>query len=125
MLALRQVAIVASALCSAFESHVYADTIVVPSSLTSEEGNDSLNPIDDFRIQQVFAASQFSTLSAPGSILQMAFRPDAEFQFIGATSRNTRIRLSTTSKAPDNLSTTFAENVGADETIVFNGELFR
>ena len=38
-------------------------------------------------------------------------------------SPNIRINLSTTSQVPDGLSNTFAENVGADDTVVFNGAL--
>jgi hypothetical protein len=34
-----------------------------------------------------------------------------------------RISLSTTSRAPDNLSATFADNVGVDESVVFSGDL--
>lgn len=40
-----------------------------------------------------------------------------------STFTNIRIDLSTTSAEPDNLSTTFANNVGADDTVVYSGEL--
>jgi len=36
-------------------------------------------------------------------------------------SRDVEIRLSTTSRAADNLSTNFFENVGSDETVVYSG----
>jgi hypothetical protein len=57
-------------------------------------------------------------------ISQIIFRPDAFFQ--GPTTASftgIQIDLSTTSRAPDALSATFADNVGADDTIVYNGSL--
>src|SRR6266567_4762357 len=103
--------------------------IVVPNSLAGVEGN--LNNGSPFgidgigiatqRYQQVYSASQFGS---GGLITQISFRPDGPggggFSF---TISNIRIDLSTTSQAPDGLSTTFANNVGADDTTVFSGPL--
>ncbi len=99
--------------------------IVVPNSLETVEGNTNNGlpfSIGTFgltseRYQQVYAASEF-----PGPLLITAilFRPDA---FVGnpftSTLPSIQINLSTTSVAPGALSTTFASNVGLDDTIVF------
>ncbi len=77
------------------------------------------------RYQQIYDASQFSALSGAALITQIIFRPDAS-QFGGAcatTYANIQIDLSTTSATPSTLSTTFASNVGADNTTVLSGAL--
>jgi PEP-CTERM motif-containing protein len=101
--------------------------LVVPNSLGTAEGNTNNGypfSIGDFgltsqRYQQVYAASDF-----PESLVitAISFRPDAFFgnPFTSTTLPSIQINLSTTSAAPDALSTTFADNVGLnDETIVF------
>ena len=109
-----------------------AATVVVPNGLASIEGNTNngfpfnleLFGLSSQRYQQVFAASDFAFLSEPQLITQIAFRPDAEFgDPFSSTISNILINLSTTSVAPDGLSTTFANNVGADNTTVFSGQL--
>ncbi len=101
--------------------------MVVPGDLASVEGNaNNAFPFnrsngDTMRYQQVYAASEFS-----GSLLinTILFRPDS---FTGSafssTIPNIQIDLSTTSNGPDGLSTTFASNVGSDNTSVFSGSL--
>jgi hypothetical protein len=100
-----------------------ADTIVVPNSLSSIEGNSNNDwPFAiSLRYQQVYAASQFAD---SGLITRIAFRPDATFG--GAFSEmiaNIQIDLSTTLAAPDALSSTLASNVGADDKVVYTGSL--
>jgi hypothetical protein len=57
-------------------------------------------------------------------IKAVAFRPDAQTgDSFSATLPNVQINLSTTAKGPDTLSTTFASNVGLDDTTVFSGAL--
>ncbi|MBI2455847.1 MAG: PEP-CTERM sorting domain-containing protein [candidate division NC10 bacterium] len=70
-------------------------------------------------------ASEFASLGGPLSITQIAFRPDAnQAQNTSfGTTINAQINFSTTSAAPDGLSTTFANNVGSDDTIVHSGAL--
>jgi hypothetical protein len=98
--------------------------IVVPNALAAVEGNsNNTNPFGntffaDVRYQQVYRANQFS-----GSILigQIAFRPDASFGSAFSTvSPDIQINLSTTSRNPDALSATFSQNVGVDDTVVYN-----
>ena len=103
-------------------------TVVVPNSLASVEGTDNngfpfwplgANP-PSMRYQQVYAASQFSVLSSEGeAITQIAFRADATSPMFAAAVSSLQINLSTTSATPDSLSTTFANNVGANDKIVF------
>jgi len=75
------------------------------------------------RVQEVYQAKQFP--SGPISITEMRFRPaDAPYGGVfSCTVSNIQIHLSTTSKAAGTLSTTFASNVGTDDTTVFNGSL--
>jgi hypothetical protein len=109
-----------------------AAVVVVPQSAATVEGNFSqIGPfniapfgVPSQRYQQVFAASAFASLTQPHLITHIAFRPDAvEGAAFSATIPDIRINLSTTSRPPDGLSGTFAENVGADDTVVFNGAL--
>jgi len=110
-----------------------AATIVAPGNLSNIEGNQNNNiPFNDFavspegiRYQQVFAATDFLSIE-PGLITQIAFRPNAgrSGNAFSSTIPKIQINLSTTSLLPDALSTTFTENVGNDERIVYDGELF-
>ena len=77
------------------------------------------------RYQQIFDASEFSSLTAAGGgwIRYFSFRLDAAD--IGDFQRgvgDVQINLSTTSRFPDGLSTVFAENIGADQRVVFTGD---
>jgi hypothetical protein len=73
------------------------------------------------RYQQVFAASQFSGAMPIG---QLALR-NANFdpQPFTDTIASVEISLSTVAANPDQLSTTFANNIGADNTEVYDGAL--
>ena len=74
------------------------------------------------RSQQVYAGSQFGT--GVVAVTQIRFRPDYYYgNAFTATVSNIQINLSTTPRNPDGLSTTFAQNVGIDDTVVFNGAL--
>jgi len=71
------------------------------------------------RSQQVYGATELPP--GPIRITALRFRPD---YYYGAAYDDepleVKVSLSTTTKSPDGLSTTFASNVGADETVVFN-----
>lgn len=76
----------------------------------------------DMRYQQVYAGGEFGGLS--GVITQIAFRPDEDS--VGAFSMSeidTEIWLSHTTYGPQGLSTTFADNIGPDATLVYDGLL--
>jgi len=106
-----------------------ATNVVVPGGLANVEGNSSVNDFmtaSSFRMQMVFNASQFGFLSSsPGLsniINSISFRPD------GASSGDVlsvfgggSVTLSTTPRGPDNLSSVFADNIGADAVTVYSG----
>jgi len=106
-------------------AHAIVPTVVVPNSARTTEGNSNNGyPFDlsevgltSQRYQQVYAASQFG---GGGLITQIVFRPDATFghAFTSMLS-DIQIDLSTTSAADDGLSSIYANNVGADDTVVF------
>src|SRR5262249_22141305 len=105
-----------------------ADFVVVPNNRAAMEGNlDNGFPLQisafglaSERYQQVYAASQFASLGGPELITQLTFRPDG---FVGSafssTIANIQIDLSTTTASVNGLSMTFANNVGANNTVVF------
>jgi hypothetical protein len=101
-----------------------AETLVVPNSLSTTEGDFFGTLISaPFRYQQVYKDSEFTFLSGaqPLEITQIAFRPDAtRGSAFSYTLSDIQINLSTTQAEPDNLNTTFANNVGANDTVVFN-----
>jgi hypothetical protein len=113
-----------------------ATTIVSPNKDAAVEGNlDNVYPFNiggggvfSLRYQQVYLASDFAALSPGGEfITQIAFRPDGLFAGSFATTLpSIRIDLSTSHArpnafGPNALSTTFANNVGANDTIVYGG----
>jgi acetyltransferase-like isoleucine patch superfamily enzyme len=70
--------------------------------------------------QQVYDKSQFGGQS--GTIDRIVFRADCNIAAVSAFQSGAidlEIRLSHTSRGPGNLSATFADNVGTDETLVF------
>jgi hypothetical protein len=106
-------------------AHAIVPTVVVPNSARTIEGdlnnsfpfNIGIIGLPSQRYQQVYAASQFGS---GGLITQIVFRPDATFgQAFTSTLPDIQIDLSTTSAADDGLSSTYANNVGTDDTVVF------
>lgn len=111
-------------LCLGLAHTSYADQIVVPNARTNTEGNGAASTGSPIRLQQVFDFSQFAAAGGPIIVTQIAFRPDGSVTSgFTLTNPNLQINLSTTSMAPDGLSTTFASNVGADDTVVRNGPI--
>jgi acid phosphatase len=102
--------------------------IIVPNNLSTTQGNTgNLFPLfssKPIRYQQVFAKSQFSRFAAGGDMINsIAFRAHAPGVSFSGSVPQLQVRLSTTSKNPDALSSTFAGNIGADDTQVFSGPL--
>jgi hypothetical protein len=102
----------------------HAADVVAPSSLLSQQGDTgNLFPIlspQPMRYQQVVDHGQFASMAAGGEyITQIAFRVHSPGIAFTANISSLQINLSTTSKTPDGLSSTFAANVGADDTVVF------
>jgi hypothetical protein len=108
-------------------------TVIVPADRTVlEGGTNSCAPLsgclDIDRYQQRYASAQFTALSGPELITEIAFRPDGTTRGsngavggpISIAFANVEIRLATLT-AP--LSSTFALNLGPDATIVYSGAL--
>jgi hypothetical protein len=112
-------------------------TVVIPNVATSLEGGVGLAfpfdladdpgevPSGTQRYQQVYASNQFTNVAAGGEfITRIAFRPDVSFGLssnFSVTLPSIRIDLSTTTVAPDGLSSNFVSNVGADNVTVYGG----
>jgi hypothetical protein len=89
-----------------------------PFNLANAGGGSSM------RYQQVYTSADFSALTAPSLITAILFRPDAQTgAAFSSTLSNVTIDLSTTSATPSTLSSTFANNVGANNTVVHTGSL--
>ena len=100
--------------------------VVVPNSQATNDGNASATTPTGaalVRAMRIFDASQFAALSGPSFLTQFAWRPDRILGQSGPHSVNLRIYASTTTRSVAGLSMTFADNLGADNTLVFNGTL--
>jgi hypothetical protein len=106
-------------------AHAVVPTVVVPNSARTVEGNSNnsypfnLTPfgVPSQRYQQLYVASQFG---GGGLITQIIFRPDATFgNAFTSTLPDIQIDLAYTNHADDGLSTTYANNITAGDTIVF------
>ena len=76
------------------------------------------------RYQQVYAASSFLSVSSlPVSITELSFAQIPGGLPLDFNLPSIEIRLSTTQNAPDGLSPFFAQNVGADDSVVLSGSL--
>jgi hypothetical protein len=101
-----------------------AADVVSPNTLRTIQGDTgNLFPIlstQPLRYQQVYDRSEFAGFAAGGEyITQLAFRVHSPGIAFSASIGSLQVNLSTTPKAPDTLSATFADNVGSDDTIVF------
>ena len=111
-------------LCVTIELH--AAVVVVPNSLATNDGNGTSTSTEgpaSVRWLQIYDASQFGALSEPSVLTQFAYRPDTIVGESGPRSLTLQIYASTTSRSVADLSTTFAENLGANNTLVFDGTL--
>ncbi len=80
------------------------------------------NGSSPMRVQQVFAAGEFA--GRGGVVTHLAFRIDESAgNAFNASGIQTEIRLCHTTVQPTQMSTTFADNLGNDVTLVFNGPL--
>jgi hypothetical protein len=112
----------------AVAAHVQADTLVVPrvnenldGVATDGGGSGALRHA--IRIQTVYGASQFATGTAL-RVTQIRLRPSAVWgNAFTSTIPDLQIKMSTTAARANNLSATFADNVGANETVVFQGPI--
>ncbi|MFV1968604.1 MAG: PEP-CTERM sorting domain-containing protein [Pirellulaceae bacterium] len=97
-------------------------TIVAPTGLEDMEGSNRIDTGDGpFRVQFLYAASDFRSLpEGHRLIVGTAGRADdRQSNPFSRSYADLEIRLSTTSV--NDLSTTYADNIGQDETLVFDG----
>jgi hypothetical protein len=109
-----------------FTMSIFSGPPVVPNEWSTAQGDaGNLFPLfssKPIRYQQVFDAAQFSRLNPGGGLIdRIAFRGHGPGVPFTGTVAQLQVNLSTTSKTPDGLSSTFANNVGADDTQVFSG----
>jgi hypothetical protein len=101
--------------------------IVSPSAYEHIEGEFSADEscCSPYRAQQVFPAADFAALgNQPHRLVDLTFRPDQRV----TSPRNAywpdhELRLSTTERGPDNLSTVFDDNLGSDVMQFYRGPL--
>lgn len=112
-----------------FPSLLFAQNIakVVPAANEKQLGNGgadapfTLNPGGSARFQEVFSSSEFSSFGAPDLLLiGIEFRTDEQAGHgdVHKVIPDFQIDFSTTARAPDGLSSVFAENVGANNRAV-------
>lgn len=111
-----------------FTMSIFGGALVVPNEWTAVQGDTgNLLPLfsaQPIRYQQVFDASQFSRLNPGGGLInRIAFRGHGPGVPFTGTVAQLQVNLSTTQKSPDSLSSTFADNVGPDDTQVFSSPL--
>ena len=116
--------LLAIVLGSCVPTELRAQVIVVPNALATDDGdssNTSPSGPTSVREMQIYDASQFGALSGPSFLTQFAYRPDTIPGASGPRSFTLRIYASTTSRSVAGMSTTFAENLGTNNTLVLDG----
>jgi len=105
----------------------FGSTIVVPNFNTTNVGNstDTADGTGDFRIQELLGSGQFASVGGPILIDQFSYRAAPGTGPLPFTITSFNVFLSTSSKFPNTsgplMSTTFADNVGPDNTLVYSG----
>jgi hypothetical protein len=118
--------LLAAFLGSCVTTELRAQVVVVPNSLATNDGNGSGTSPEgpaSARWLHIHDASQFGALSGPSFLTKFAYRPDRVLGQSGPRSLTLRIYASTTSRSVAGMSTTFADNLGTNNTLVFNGTL--
>jgi hypothetical protein len=115
------------ALGSCVTIELRAQDVVMPNTLATNDGNTSFTaqagplPGEGLRSMEIFDASQCAVLSGPSFLTQFAWRPDPIPGPSGPRTSTLRIYASTTSRSVAQMSPTFADNLGANNTLVFDG----
>jgi len=100
----------------------FGSMIVVPNGNTSTVGNDTDSPDSgDLRVQQLIGSGQFASVGGSLLIDQLSFRLAPGTGSGSESMTNLNLSLSTSPKSPNTISTTFADNIGSDNTLVFSG----
>ncbi len=102
-----------------------ADAIVVPKHMETNDfdfGSGNFRAAG-YRAQEAYGAVHFPT-NIGVLITELRYRPDRTFgNAFTTTIENIQFNLSTTTRNAESLSSTFVNNVGYDDTIVFSGPL--
>ncbi len=98
-----------------------SSVVMPPEAATAEGGSYSGILAVRLRLQDVYDGSLFT--NGPVRIKALRFRRDHTVASYPAADVDVRLTLSTTSKSPGALSTTFSENLGVDAKTVFQGAL--
>jgi len=107
----------------------FGSVIVVPNANTTVVGNDTDSSAGsgDFRSQELLGAGQFASVGGPIRIDQLSFRAVPGTGPVDFSMTSLNLYLSTSPKFPNTggplMSTTFADNVGPDNTLVFSGPI--
>jgi len=116
--------VLAALLGSCVTTELRAQVVVVPNAQATVDGNGSATSTAgpaSVRWLQIHDASQFGALSGPSFLTKFAYRPDRILDQSGPRSLTLQIYASTTSRSAAGPSTTFAENIGTNNTLVFDG----
>lgn len=102
-----------------------AQMVVVPNELASTNGNNVADLSGDAtaRYMLMYDASQFMALSGPSLLTQFAFRPKVATSPGGPRRATLRLYASTTKRTVAGMSTTFSQNIGTNNTLVFEGTI--
>jgi hypothetical protein len=107
-------------------------TIVVPHPYTRADGDtNNLLPFNcgffpqfaSFRYQQIYAGSQIGKSTIDGVSFRLGRTLVVNPGFPPTTLPGVQINMSTTEAIPGELSDTYADNIGPDDTVVFSGDL--
>jgi len=116
--------ILAAALGSCVITELRAQVVVVPNTLATTDGDTNRTAAQGsvtIRVMQIVDASQFGALSGPSFLTQLAHRPDRNPGPVGPRTATLRIYASTTSRSVAGMSPTFSQNIGTNNTLVFDG----
>ena len=98
--------------------------IVAPSKFTDTEADAFIAPLpENYRVQYLYDASEFASLPADNNVMtQLSWRPDGDQAGpIAFTSERMIMRLSTTSKSPEDIDGTLDNNVTSEPVVVYDG----
>lgn len=98
--------------------------LAVPDSAVDAPFLTPTNSGPSVRFQQVYGSSDFARFGSPEYLItELRFEGGVGSGPIDVTLANMQIFLSTTQGAPDSLSAVFANNIGADNRMVYSGPL--
>ena len=110
-------------------TNLRAQVIVVPNANATNDGNSAIDTgapgpgPNATRYMLILDASQFGALAGPSFLTQLALRPDRVPGRSGPHTNAMRIYASTTRRTVTGMSTSFANNLGTNNTLVLDGSV--